>query len=44
MGLRVAVSRMEALAAEFGDRYLPPRLLHERAARGENFFVGGGPR
>jgi 3-hydroxyacyl-CoA dehydrogenase/enoyl-CoA hydratase/3-hydroxybutyryl-CoA epimerase len=38
MGLARAVTVCDELASAHGERYLPPKLLREMAARGETFF------
>ena len=41
VGLKALVARADALAAKYGDRFLPNKLLRDMAASGETFY---GPK
>jgi 3-hydroxyacyl-CoA dehydrogenase/enoyl-CoA hydratase/3-hydroxybutyryl-CoA epimerase len=43
MGTRAFVARCEALAAKYGPRFAPSKLLIEMAAKGETFYGRFGP-
>ena len=37
-GVKAFVEEMDAFAKKYGDRYTPPKLLRDMAAKGETFF------